>query len=171
MTLRDSHGRFVGEGVTITDRDNGYAQMRRATASLNGRTIRVGVLEADGAEQHEGTAGATVLDVATWNEFGTKDKDGNVHVPARSFIRAFADQDRDEARAVLKKLAQLVIQGKLGEEQALEQFGAWAVGKIQARIANGVPPPNADSTVQRKGSSTPLVDTGQLRSSITFEVE
>ena len=31
-------------------------------------------------------------------------------------------------------------------------------------------PPLAESTIRRKGSSNPLIDTGQLRSSITWQV-
>ena len=77
---------------------------------------------------------------------------------------------RCHCQGILKKLLQRVIAGELTEDAALEQFGAWSKGEIQARIARGVPPPNAASTVKRKGSSTPLIDTGILRSSIDYEV-
>jgi hypothetical protein len=130
-------------------------------------SIAVGVLERD-AQTEDGAV--TVLDVGTWNEFGTVDPDGRTLVPSRSFIRDWADGNRKRAQGILSKLMKLVIAGELTEDAALEQFGAWAKGQIQARIARGVPPPNAASTVKRKGSSTPLIDTEVLRSSIDYEV-
>lgn len=177
MALRDSHGRFArtgtttdrASGVRIVDVDHGYDALMKASATWGDKSIRVGVLERDGGESHGN--GATVLDVATWNEFGVKNEKGEWKIPPRSFIRAFGDEERDEAVKILKKLYALVVMGRLSEDKAIDMFGNWAVGRIQARIASGIPPANADSTVARKGSSTPLIATGQLRSSISFEVE
>ena len=148
--------------VKITVVDHGYKVLMESVAGLSEPTsIAVGVLERD-AQTEDGAV--TVLDVGTWNEFGT------VGIPSRSFIRDWVDGNRKRAQGILKKLLQRVIAGELTEDAALEQFGAWAKGEIQSRIARGVPPPNAASTVKRKGSSTPLIDTGILRSSIDYEV-
>ena len=148
--------------VRITVVDHGYKALMESVAGLSEPTsIAVGVLERD-AQTEDGAV--TVLDVGTWNEFGT------VGIPSRSFIRDWVDGNRKRAQGILKKLLQRVIAGQLTEDAALEQFGAWAKGEIQSRIARGVPPPNAASTVKRKGSSTPLIDTGILRSSIDYEV-
>ena len=148
--------------VRITVVDHGYKVLMESVAGLSEPTsIAVGVLERD-AQTEDGAV--TVLDVGTWNEFGT------VGIPSRSFIRDWVDGNRKRAQGILKKLLQRVIAGELTEDAALEQFGAWAKGEIQTRIARGVPPPNAASTVKRKGSSTPLIDTGILRSSIDYEV-
>ena len=148
--------------VKITVVDHGYKVLMESVAGLSEPTsIAVGVLERD-AQTEDGAV--TVLDVGTWNEFGT------VGIPSRSFIRDWVDGNRKRAQGILKKLLQRVIAGELTEDAALEQFGAWAKGEIQVRIARGVPPPNAASTVKRKGSSTPLIDTGILRSSIDYEV-
>jgi hypothetical protein len=64
-----------------------------------------------------------------------------------------------------------VIEGKRTSDQVLEILGQRAVGQIQERIASGIAPANAPSTVAKKGSSTPLIDTGVLRSSITYQVK
>jgi hypothetical protein len=108
--------------------------------------------------------GATVGDVATWAEFG-------IGQPERSFLRAWFDANQARCKTALSRLAKSVLDGKRTKEQALETFGLWAQGEIQKRIAEGIDPANAASTVAKKGSSTPLVSTGQLRSSITFKVE
>ena len=41
----------------------------------------------------------------------------------------------------------------------------------EAKIASNIPPALAPETIERKGSSVALIDTGQLRSSITWQVE
>ncbi len=147
----------------IKDVDRGYKKLLKRVRKFKRRgKVTVGVHEAEGALP-EGEA--TVLDVATWNEFGTDT------IPARSFIRAWFDQNRTVA---YKKLAQQLKRAEKGEmtrETALERFALWAVGQIKKRIARGIEPPNAASTVKRKGSSKPLIDTGQLRSSIGYQIE
>ena len=42
---------------------------------------------------------------------------------------------------------------------------------MQEAISAGIDPPNAESTIKAKGSSTPLVDDGTLRQSITYVID
>lgn len=123
--------------------------------------ITVGVHDTEGAAT---SGGATIADIAAFNEFGTE------RIPARSFIRAWADESIAENKRILSAIARNVVTGKATAEQGLDQAGLRFVGEIQNRISNGVQPPNAPSTIARKGSSTPLIDTGQLRSSIRHRV-
>lgn len=150
----------------IKDVDRGYeALVRRFYTLEDTPIIDVGVLEAEGAKEHEGgERGVTVLDVATWNEFGTG------QIPERSFIRAWFDQNLNGARELVRRLLESVVVGKRNLPDVPELLGTTFVGQIQKRISTGIPPKNADSTVDRKRSSKPLIDTGQLRSSITFRV-
>jgi len=147
----------------IKDTDKGYAKLTRAVFGFRKPKVTVGVHAEDGAASH-GDA-TTVLDVAIANEFGTET------IPERSFIRAWVDEHRDEARGWLAVLMAQVVAGKITREIALERWGQKIQGEIQKRIAQGIPPPNAPETIARKGSSTPLIDTGQLRSSIRYKVE
>lgn len=150
-------------GAHITSRDRGAnALLAGFKEAAKGAELRVGILEA-GSEPAEGSKDLTVADVATFNEFG-------LGVPERSFIRSWYDDNLDENRAALRRLQELVVRGEMSQAQAFEQLGLLFVGAIQRRIADGIPPPNAESTIKQKGSSTPLVDTGQLRASITHEV-
>lgn len=176
MTARDSRGRFVsGSGssgaVRIVDRDHGYSDLRARIFGAANPKISVGILEADGGEPAKGSTDddpLTILEVAIINEFGSED---GKHPPSRSFLRAWFDEAREDISARLQIEMQAVVTGKRTKAQALERVGLWAVGEIQKRIAQGIDPANADSTVARKGSSTPLIDTGQLRSSISYKVE
>ncbi len=54
--------------------------------------------------------------------------------------------------------------------RALEQVGVVAASKVQLYMTNLKTPPNAPSTVKKKGSNNPLIDSGALRQSVTFKV-
>lgn len=126
-----------------------------------GLQVKVGLL-AKAAEPHEGTD-LTVADVGTIHEFG-------LGVPQRSFIRGWYDESQEENKRIVSVLQKQVLRGEVTQEVALNRFGLKCVGDIQRRIVAGIEPALAQSTIDKKGSSTPLVDTGQLRASISHEV-
>lgn len=55
-------------------------------------------------------------------------------------------------------------------DNALNMIGLIAVGKVQQYMTELQDPPNAPSTVKKKGSSNPLIDTGALRQSVTYSI-
>lgn len=127
-------------------------------------SIRVGVLGGDGEKEYE-KGDVTVALVAMWHEFGL----GNY--PARSWLRGWVDENEKEIQARVSAELRGVLEGKRTIRQAADRVGVWAVASIQKRIADGIPPALAQSTIDRKGSSVPLIDTGQLRSSISYQIE
>lgn len=166
MSGRDEKGRFVGKGggaasVTVRDVDHGYDALVKRIYALGAPKISIGIHEEAGAREHE--SGMSVVDVASIHEFG-------LGVPERSFIRAWFDENQERAKEALRRLLVSVVEGKRKPEQALELFAQWALGEMQARIARSIPPPLAEETIERKGSSVALIDTGQLRSSLSYEI-
>ena len=157
-------------GVQITDEDHGYRATIARVFNLAAEkpSITVGIHEDKGAEAHGDVL--TVLQIAIFNEFGTHDANGKVLTPERSFIRAWFDEAEPSLRQDLVKLCASVIAGKRTRADILELLGSRMVGEIQQRIADGIEPENAKSTIKQKGSSTPLVDMGVLRSSVTYKV-
>ncbi len=139
-------------------KDHGFTK-HKERIKHSGGSVKIGILE--GAGDHDMV---TVLDVAIWQEFGT------MTIRPRSFLRAWFDENKVKAREMWNNLIKSVVAGKRTREEAMELFGLWAVGGIQRRISDNIPPPLAKSTVRRKGSSVALIDTGLLRSSITSKV-
>lgn len=147
--------------------------------NLTGRTlhITIGVHGDDGAEAHAGGsefaedgalipgAGLTVAEVGALHEFGTRT------IPQRSFIRGWFDERQDFIRATLRSQMALVLQGKLSLETAGNRIALACEGDVKRRIAAGIEPPLAQSTIDRKGSSRALVDTGQLRNAVRGRAE
>jgi hypothetical protein len=182
------------QGGSVIDRDRGFGSLKRRWMGAKGRGVATGIFGQGAVEEHG--EGITNLLVALVAEFGAP----SVGVPARSWCRAFVDEHAAAIKRRVRALAVSVVKGRLTEDQALGQLGAWVVGAMQARIANKIPPPLKPSTVerrlakssrkkavakaaasrggkQRKGESspsaavlTPLIDTGQFRQSITWEV-
>lgn len=149
-------GRFVSV-------DKGEAALvARLAEAAKGKTLTVGVHEEDGSA---GTAsGLSVAEVATINEFG-------LGVPARPSITAWADENGEKVKGDFRKLGEALVQGKIRSvDQGLDAIGLKSVGEIQAKISGGIEPANAPSTIAKKGSSTPLIDKGQFRSSIRHKV-
>ena len=123
------------------------------------KQLLIGV-PADAGEEDNGLPIATN---AAMHEFG-------IGVPERSFIRAPLAANVDKYKKAMEWFAGRVGGGKLTNDQALAQLGHMAVGDIQTAIERGISPANAISTIKKKGSSTPLIDTGRLRQSITFRI-
>ena len=164
----------------MRDTDRGAKALVDRVFKFSNPKIKIGILEGKAEEakksrreQAENEA-LTLIEVAIINEFGAQftSKDGSVHeIPSRSFIRDWFDEAEPQLRDDLRVLMQSVLRGDRTKEQVLEILGQKAVGEIQEHIAAGIPPLNADATVKAKGSSTPLIDTGQLRGGVTYHVD
>lgn len=132
----------------------------------------------------ERTDDAPMLVIAYAHEFGAKipkrqarfeDLDDEspekwIIIPERSYLRAGFDANADEIQGKMEYLLGLVLDGKITGQQALNAIGGFVATRIQAYLTDLKTPPLAESTIRRKGSSNPLIDTGQLRDSITWQV-
>ena len=72
---------------------------------------------------------------------------------------------------MLHKDAKNVLNGSRTIHQSLTRVGIVAQGDVQMSISTGNWEPNAKSTIRRKGSSRPLIDTGAMRQAVTWVVE
>lgn len=156
--------------------DHGWEGIKKRVEALRGGSavVRIGVQGQQGAANHQGTH-LTVAQLATIHEFGKVIHQPKMRrtivIPARSFLRDTVDQYREAIARRQVLLTQGYILGKFEIQPAMELLGQYVVGLIKQRIANGIPPANRPSTIARKGSSKPLIDTGQLRNSITYVVD
>ena len=144
--------------VTIVRKGNAKAFLSRIEAALKGpMTVKVGF--------PVGKAEPDLVMRAIWNEFGTET------IPERPFFRNAMADGRDGYRRLMKADAKKMLRGEMKPRQTLDRLGLKAQGDIQRSIASSTPPPNAPVTIARKGSSTTLIDTGEMRQRVTFIVE
>jgi hypothetical protein len=66
----------------------------------------------------------------------------------------------------------LFYDDKITETQMLNQLGLYASNGMKARISNGIAPELSSVTIKNKGGKEiPLIDSGQLRASITYRID
>ena len=92
-------------------------------------------------------------------------------IPERSTLRATMNENREKyAKIQSEQIKKAVMSGRMTAEQAYEGLGLIIQGDIQAKMQSGQFKPNHPYTVEKKGSSKPLIDTGNLVGSITYVV-
>lgn len=121
-----------------------------------------------------------------------------VVIPARAPMRINMERNGKAVAATLGKAINAAVEsGDL--DRNLNKFGLFVQGTLQDTIGEGLPPPNAESTVhgmllldretgemkragsspakenrtfgQGKGFNKPLIDTGRLMKTVTYTVE
>ena len=149
------------------------SQMKALSKALGDKfEIRVGILGSKAARKN-GDGGITNAEIGFIQEFGSmKNK-----IPARSFLgmplslylvdflkkkKSFGDKEIKKAvkEGTLLELAKSV--GIVAEEVVEEAFASRGFGNWKE---------NKPSTIKRKGSDSPLIDTGELRRSISSEAK
>tara|TARA_R110000851_G_scaffold96792_2_gene209932 strand:+ start:17594 stop:18046 length:453 start_codon:yes stop_codon:yes gene_type:complete len=104
--------------------------------------------------------GTSVIMVGTVQEFGSPSRG----IPQRSYLRSTIQEKRRPYKRMFARLAKQIIDGKIDKVQALGLVGLQVQTDVREKITDISEP----ALVSREGN--PLVDTGHLRQSITFEV-
>ena len=99
-----------------------------------------------------------------------RDETETINIPERSFVRAGFDANRKKFQEKGEELVKQAIALEITPQAALEALGLEIQTSLQEYLTNISNPPNSSFTVKQKGSSNPLIDTGQLRSSITYKI-
>lgn len=166
-------------GVRWKTTKNDFPKMERAIQGLNGKKVSVGVL--GGGEQSW---------LASIHEYGCKIKvtpkmraylhntglhlkptTTHITIPERAFLRNGFDENKDEVIKNAEQVLGNVLGGTMTPEQFFELVGLLMKSKIQDYARDLDSPPNHPYTVNKKGSSNPLVDTGDMIGAITYKVE
>ena len=153
------HDRLTPEGIAF------FKQLDE----LKELQVRVGFQRGQAAESSgEGENGGTetdLCDIAAWNELGVPSK----NIPARPFLRQTADKSGENIAKFGEQAIRQITNGGTADT-ALMQIGNYVKGQVQNEIASGDFAPNKEATMKRKGSETPLIDTGRMRGSVSFHI-
>ena len=113
--------------------------------------------------------GEYVASVAFWNEFGTISKNGNRHIPPRPFMRNVINDNSNMQK--IANIAKIEFEKGTNVEAVADLLGGELEKMIKQSIRSGEFTPNSDYTIIKKGSSTPLIDTGFMLGSVSYKVE
>lgn len=103
-----------------------------------------------------------VAQVAFWNEFGTS------RIPARPFFRSMIAKESDGWPDVLGNAAK---NNSYDSRGALSSMGEVIKDQLQNSIRGWTDPPNAQSTIDKKGFNKPLTDTNVMHGAVTYIVK
>ena len=145
-------------------RRNPFREAEKKIRQLERKKLSIGV--PGGVEE------GTVAEYAAHNEYGTKDDEGNEIIPERSFLRWGMRKFNDEtAEKFGEVFIPQFIKGEIKRAEFYNLMGMKIVGIIREGFGGSHLAPNAESTIQRKGTDKPLIDQSILRSSITHVID
>ena len=160
----------VKSKVTTQEIDRGYAKFQKSVEAVKDQPfIKIGILAEDADKVK--AEGINLAGIAAVNEFGT-DRAGrgkNIVIPERSFIRSTMDEEKNYFYRITKNALNNIVMGAdIFKEFSI--IGLAISSAIKKKITDLREPPNAPSTIRRKGSSNPLIDTGRMRASVRHKV-
>lgn len=104
----------------------------------------------------------SVARVALANEFGGKNR------PPRPFMRTTVKLKKKKWRKIVQDL---LPQYMNNVKSLFEKLGDYCKEDLEEMIRDWSVPPNAPSTIKKKGFNDPLVDSGQMMSSVRWRVK
>lgn len=160
--------------ATVKIKDLGWGRLQQEIRRADRSFVKVGF--PDGAEVVPGNRFGSgreaafditeVQAVASVHEFGAPRR----NIPQRPFLRPAFDENRAKINAFVDREYQKVLNGQTTVEASLTRLGLYHEAHVKAKITKVKDPPLKPVTIARKKSSNPLIDTGQMRNTVTSAV-
>lgn len=145
------------------------AELEKALKEMQAKEVLVGFPESEDTRVDEkgNPESITNASLAYIHNFGAPE----ANIPARPFMVEGIEGVREKITDRMYTVGTAALEGnKQAVDMGLNAVGLTAQLGIQDKINDGPFTPNAPSTVKAKGSDSPLIDTGQLRNAVTFQI-
>jgi len=139
--------------------DLGWNKILKNIKDLDGSSVDIGIFG------NGGSASENLAERAAVHEFGTH----SGKIPSRPFMRNAFDQNKKNLRKFIEKQYDRMIAGNQNASMVRKRTGEWFTGKVKEEITTGRFRPLSLLTITRKGSSKPLIDTGEMRASTKYK--
>jgi hypothetical protein len=106
-----------------------------------------------------------VASIAIFQNFGTRT------IPQREFMGSSFDESLAALTNLTQREYRKITDGSSTTVKSLNRMGLFMVGKTKKKIVALDTPPNRPSTIMKKGSSNPLIDTAQMVNSVSHVVK
>jgi hypothetical protein len=157
------------KAVSIKVRKDIYKQVKKNLLDFSKLDLLVGVPQ-EKTERDKDVQGETTNEPITNAELMFIHTNGSPvkNIPKRPTIEPTIEENKDKISEKFKTAVNKILNNRGDGKEDLEKLGIWVVNKIKARFGSEELEPNTEGTIKRKGSDRPLIDTGQLRDSITY---
>lgn len=148
----------MGDGVEVSGGDGDLDDIIKQLKRFENFVVLVGWQDVGGTD-------LTVIDIATFHEFGTST------IPARPALSSAMDAGQKQIGDAFEAAIDFILGGGKALVAA-ERLGIFAVSLVKKRIVDSAAwaVPLQPSTRDAKGSSVPLIDTAEMLNSVTYTV-
>jgi hypothetical protein len=94
-----------------------------------------------------------------------------IKIPARPWLHPGFDSGMQTYMQIIEEGVDKFITGIGDLKKTMESVGVTAVGVVQEYMTALRSPPNTPETVEKKGSDNPLIDSGAMKSSVTYKFQ
>lgn len=147
--------------VRTSSRGDAAKTLQKFIKELDAEDVLVGVPR--GAKEDNGMSIALIASV---HEFGSPKR----NIPERSFLRAGIRASTEDISKIAARQLKLIAKDQQTPSNAIQMLGLAGQAAVQKYIRHGDFEPLSPRTIEAKGSDKPLIDTGNMLQSITYEV-
>ncbi len=148
--------------VTVTKKGPGLAKLMTDLNRIRNSDVLVGIPAPTTLRKNDPINNASLLFIHTK---GSPLR----NIPPRPVLEPGIEGARALIVPHLGASAQAIARGHAHQaEQELRRVGTIAANAVKRYFTEGALAPNAPSTIARKGSDRPLINTGQMRRAVTF---
>lgn len=155
---------FWGE---VRETDKQLQAVQKSIKELKKIDVLVGVPQEEAGREQNGITNAELLYIHTNGSPAN-------NIPPRPIVDPAIQDSKEEIGTLLKEAILKALEGDTdGAMAGMERAGTQGENAVKGWFTNPKNnwAENAESTIKQKGSSKPLIDTGQLRKSITHVVK
>lgn len=159
--------------MKVTEIDMGWNAIVKELKKLHNKSIEVGIFE-DAGEYTKGKTPISVAAVANIQEHGaTLKRNDKVigSIPPRPFMKPSLEGVNLQRLMNLQRtlIGQLESKTPLSFSKVLKEVGEKQEKMIKKLIKDKDTPPNADSTIKKKGFDDPLIHTKKMLNSVKWK--
>ena len=140
--------------------------LKKRLKQIQETQLKIGIPKEETGTDSDGNT-TYLADIAFENNYGSKSK----NIPARRFGTTTVPRYEEKINKVVKLWLGDAVEGRLEVADAFDRIGFTTAGYMKKNLTQGEWKGNAEYTIKKKGSDQPLIDTGQLRQSITWLTE
>jgi len=147
----------------VRDIDKGWKQIMRNFGVMDDAYTQIGVQQGT-IRRGDGKEGSSdLVKIAAINEFGAPKR----NIPSRPAFRQAFDMNKGKIQMFSRRVVGKIIDRTMVPKAGLGLIGENFTNLTKKRITDLDSPPNKLGTIRKKKSTNPLIDTGQLRNSVT----
>jgi hypothetical protein len=139
-------------------------KLRRKLEALAVNSISVGIPKEESSQKDGKTL--YLADIANKNNFGSYSQ----NIPARPFGTTTIPRYKPQIQKIIQIQINDILEKGKDVKKGFDAIGVVCAGFMKKNLTDGEWTPNAQSTIDLKGSDQPLIDKGQMRQSITWRV-